>query len=157
MIRENERREKMCLFFASDYHFEMISMPYISENLKNNKKVVIVTENNLDDSVQKFLSNVNLDEEQKSKIMNINWNNNDVDKFKEIKESDKGDNDLIIFVKGKENYIDNINSNICNWLANKEAKVIDCYDINEVYEDVNNIAQKYDKILSTSGVEKLLK
>lgn len=154
MIKENKRREKMCLFFASDYHFEMISMPYISENLKNNKKVVIVTENNLDESVQKVLSNVNLDEEQKNRIMNINWNNNDVDKFKEIKESDK---DLIIFVKGKENYIDSINCNINNWINSEETKVIDCYDINEVYEDVNNIAQKYDKILSTSGVEKLLK
>ena len=157
MIRENERREKMCLFFVSDYHFEMISMHYISENLKNNKKVIIVTENDLDDSVQKVLSSVNLDKEQKSKIMNINWNNNDVDKFKEIREASKDDNDLIIFVKGKEKYIDNINSNICNWISNKDAKVVDCYDINEVYKNVNSIAEKYDKILSTSGVEKLLK
>ena len=156
MVKENKSIEKLCLFFASDYHFEMISMPYISENLKRNKKIVIITENNLDDSVQKVLSNVNLEEEQKNRIMNINWNNNDVDKFREIQNANKENRNLVIFVKGRENYIDNINNNINNWINNQEAKVIDCYDINEVYEDVNNIAQRYDKILSTSGVEKLL-
>ena len=34
MIKENKREEKLCLFFASDYHFEMISLPYINESLK---------------------------------------------------------------------------------------------------------------------------
>lgn len=157
MINENERKEKLCLFFASDYHFEMISMPYISESLEKNKKVIVVTENNLDESVQKFLSNVNLEAKQKSKIMSINWKNNDLDKFKEIKDANINENDVVIFVKGRENYIDNINKNIDNWISNRDVKVIDCYDINEVYEDVNNIAKKYSKILSTSGVEKLLK
>ena len=36
MIKENKREEKLCLFFASDYHFEMISLPYINESLKEN-------------------------------------------------------------------------------------------------------------------------
>ena len=39
MIKENKREEKLCLFFASDYHFEMISLPYINESLKKNENV----------------------------------------------------------------------------------------------------------------------
>ena len=45
MIKENKREEKLCLFFASDYHFEMISLPYINESLKENKNVIIVDAN----------------------------------------------------------------------------------------------------------------
>ena len=156
MVKQNKKEEKLCLFFSSDYHFEMISLPYINENLKKDNNVIIMTENDLNGTVDKLLSRVNLTEEEKEKITKIDWNNDDVSKFKEIKSANKSNKETIIFVKGKENYIDTVNKNINNWIDNNEVKVIDCYDINEVYEDVSSIAKNYNKILSTSGVEKLL-
>ena len=156
MVKQNKKEEKLCLFFASDYHFEMISLPYINENLKKDNNVIIMTENDLNGTVDKLLSRVNLTEEEKEKITKIDWNNDDVSKFKEIKTANKSNKETIIFVKGKENYIDTVNKNINNRIDNNEVKVIDCYDINEVYEDVSSIAKNYNKILSTSGVEKLL-
>ena len=149
MIKENKREEKLCLFFASDYHFEMISLPYINESLKENKNVIIMTENNLDSSVDKVLSNVNLAKEEKDRITKIDWKNDNLNKFKEVKKASKDGKDTLIFVKGKENYIE-------NWIDINEVKVVDCYDINEIKDDVSNIAKKYNGILSTSGVEKLL-
>ena len=77
-------------------------------------------------------------------------------KFKEVKKASKDGKDTLIFVKGKENYIENMNRNIENWIDINEVKVVDCYDINEIKDDVSNIAKKYNGILSTSGVEKLL-
>ena len=156
MVKESKNEEKLCLFFASDYHFEMISLPYINENLKKDNNVIIMTENDLNGTVDKLLSRVNLNKEEKDKITKIDWKNDDVSKFKEIKSANKSDKETIIFVKGKENYIDSINKNIGNWINNKDIKIIDCYDINEVYEDVSSIAKNYNKVLSTSGVEKLL-
>ena len=156
MVKENKKQEKLCLFFASDYHFEMISLPYINENLKRDNNVIIMTENNLEGSVDKLLSNINLTKEEKDKITKIDWKNDDVSKFKEIKGANQNGKDTIIFVKGKEKYIDNVNKNIENWINVNDIKVIDCYDINEVYEDVSSIAKRYKKVLSTSGVEKLL-
>ena len=155
MIQEKNSKEKLCLFFASDYHFEMISLPYINENLKKNKNIIVITENNLKETVDKLLSNINLTKEEKDKMEKIDWGNNDLDKFKQIKKANE-ENKETIFVKGKENYIDNINKNIENWINIKDIKVIDCYDINEVHDDVSSIAGKYNKVLSTSGVEKLL-
>ena len=35
--------EKVCSFFASDYHFEMITLPYIKESIEKNKKVIVFT------------------------------------------------------------------------------------------------------------------
>ena len=156
MMKENKREEKLCLFFASDYHFEMISLPYINESLKENKNVIIMTENNLDSSVDKVLSRINLNEEEKNKLTKINWKNDDLNKFKELKNANKDGKDTLIFVKGRENYIDNMNKNIENWTNDTDIKIVDCYDINEIQDDVSSIAKKYDRILSTSGVEKLL-
>ena len=152
MTKENKRKEKLCLFFASDYHFEMISLPYINESLKENKNVIIMTENNLDSSVDKVLSNVNLAKEEKDRITKIDWKNDDLSKFKEVKKASKDGKDTLIFVKGKENYIENMNRNIENWINNSDVKVVDCYDINEIKEDASNIEKNYTKILSTSGV-----
>lgn len=156
MVKENKSEEKLCMFFASDYHFEMISLPYINENLKKDNNVIIMTENDLNGTVDKLLSNVNLPKEEKDKITKIDWKNDNVSKIKEMENANKNGKDTIIFVKGKESYIDSVNKNIGNWINTNDTKIIDCYDINEVYEDVSSIAQNYNKVLSTSGVEKLL-
>lgn len=156
MMKENKREEKLCLFFASDYHFEMISLPYINESLKKNENVIVMTENNLDSSVDKVLSRINLNKEERNRLTKIDWKNDDVNKFREIKNADKEGKDTLIFVKGRENYIDNMNKNIKNWTNFSEVKVVDCYDINEIHDDISSIVKKYDKILSTSGIEKLL-
>ena len=42
-----------CAFYASDYHFEMMTLPYISKKLDESKKVVILSENNLNEDVYK--------------------------------------------------------------------------------------------------------
>lgn len=156
MVKKSKKEEKLCLFFASDYHFEMISLPYINENLKKDNNVVVMTENDLNGTVDKVLSRVNIAKEEKDKITKIDWDCDDVSKFKEIKNANENGKETVIFVKGNENYIKSVNENIKNWMNNGDLKVIDCYDINEVYEDVSSIAKNYSKVLSTSGVEKLL-
>ncbi len=156
MVKENKSIEKLCLFFASDYHFEMISLPYINNNLKENKNVIMITENDLNDSVDKLLSSINLSKEEKDRLNKIDWKSNDLNKFKEIKSANEENRETIIFVKGNESYINSINKNINNWIDVNDIKIIDCYDINEVHDNVGDIARKYGKVLSTSGVEKLL-
>ena len=146
-------KEKLCLFFASDYHFEMISLPYISGKLKENKEVIMMTENDLDSSLSTVLGRINLKPEEKQKIVNINWKNNNEYKIKKLENEDK---EKVIFIKGKETYINNVNKSINDLICDENTQVIDCYDINEVQENIKEIAKGYSKILSTSGVEKLL-
>ena len=38
-----ETKEKICTFFVSDYHFEMISLPYIDKKLEENEEIIILT------------------------------------------------------------------------------------------------------------------
>ena len=45
MLKKDKTKEKNCLFFASDYHFEMISLPYINKSIKKIKEVILITKN----------------------------------------------------------------------------------------------------------------
>ena len=147
---KNITKEKSCAFYASDYHFEMISLPYISKGMDENKEIVILTENDLKDTVNTLISKMNLQEEKREKILSLDWNNNDLKKFKEISKKTKEDVDMIIFVKGKQNYIKNINKNIEKWVVtDKHVKIIDCYEFFEIEEKIDEIAKKYDKVLGT--------
>lgn len=151
-----ETKEKTCAFYASDYHFEMISLPFIERNLAENKEIIVLTENNLEDTIKIIIEKVNLQEENKSNILKINWNNNDLEKFKQIKNNIENNKNITIFIKGKSNYIKNINNNIEKWTKNNnKIKIIDCYDIEEVGSNLNIITSKYKNILSTAGERKI--
>ena len=151
-------KEKTCAFFASDYHFEMISLPYIEKELEKSKEVIILTENDLENTIKNLISKINLNEEKKKKIFNLNWKNDDLNKFKQIKNKLENNKEMTIFIKGKENYIKNINQNIEKWITkNENVKTIDCYDIEEVGEEINEITKRYKTVLSTTGEKKIEK
>ena len=158
MNTKQETKEKLCAFYASDYHFEMISLPYIDKKINEKDEVIILTENNLENTIQTLLSNMNLKEKRKEEILNINWKSNDLEKFKKIKNEVENQKNIVIFIKGKENYIKNINKNIEKWTENaKNLKIIDCYDIEEVGENMDNVMNQYNKILNTSGEKEIKK
>ena len=148
---ENKTKEKICAFYASDYHFEMISLPYISKSMDENKEIIILTENNLENTVNTLISRMNLKDAKRNKILKLNWKDDDLEKFKEISKKSKENANLVIFIKGKENYIENVNKKIKKWVeSNDKIKIIDCYEFYEIEDKIEKIADGYDKILGTS-------
>lgn len=148
---EIKTKEKTCIFYASDYHFEMISIPYIIKNIDSNKEIIILTENNLEATVNKLVKKMNLEENKKKKILKLNWKNEDLIKFKEINKKSKEKREIIIFIKGKQNYIKNVNKNIEKWISgNNNIKTVDCYEFFEVEKEMEELAKSYDKILGTT-------
>ena len=144
--------KKICAFYASDYHFEMISLPYIKESLEKRKEIIILTENDLQSTVKTLISNINIEEKKKQGLEQINWKNDDLKKFKKINRDTEENKDVVIFIKGKENYIRNINKNIEKWTSkNNKVKIVDCYDMNEVAEKVDTLMAKYKIVLGTAG------
>lgn len=152
MNKNQKTKEKTCAFYASDYHFEMISLPYINKKLDESKEVIVLTENNLKETIKTLVSKINLNEDKKVDILKIDWENNDLNKFKKINEDIKSKKDMVIFVKGKENYIKNINENIEKWTEkSKNVEIIDCYDMEEISQDMDNIMDQYKFTLKTTG------
>lgn len=151
-------KEKICAFYASDYHFEMMSLPYIDKKMGEKEEVIILTENNLEETMQKVLKSTNFKEEKKQQIINLNWKNNDLEKFKKMKEKIKEEKELTIFIKGRENYINNIHQNIERWIPEKQkVKIIDCYAMEEIGKNLEKIINKYSKILKITGEKEIEK
>ena len=150
---EIKTKEKTCIFYASDYHFEMISIPYIIKNIDSNKEIIILTENNLEATVNNLVKKMNLEENKKKKILKLNWKNEDLIKFKEINKKSKEKREIIIFIKGKQNYIKNVNKNIEKWISgNNNIKTVDSYEFFEVEKEMEELAKSYDKILGTTRI-----
>ena len=82
MNNGEETKENICAFYASDYHFEMVSLPYISEKLENKDEIIILTENDLEETIKTVLSKINLKENKKKNILKLNWKNENTEKFK---------------------------------------------------------------------------
>lgn len=135
MVVQNERKEKTCCFYVSDFHLEMILVPYINEKIDEN--ITILTEKKLSETLKILISKMNLKEENKQKILKLGW-----DGEEEIKE-----NSNIIIIGSKE-FIKNKNQE----LENKNVlSVLDCYDFEEEKDDMENIVKQYQNILNTIG------
>lgn len=135
MVVQNERKEKTCCFYVSEFHLEMILVPYINEKI--NENITILTEKKLRETLEILISKINLKEENKEKILKLGW-----DGEEKIKE-----NSNIIIIGSKE-FIKNKNEEI----KNKNAiSVLDCYDFEEEKNDINNIVKQYKNNLNTLG------
>lgn len=155
MLKESRTEDKTCLFYVSDYHFEMIVLPYMNQKMKEANNVIVMTENNLEDSINHLLSNVNLEEKDKNRISNINWKNKVIEDIKEISHFYKSKDKTVIFVKGNEEYINNVNKEIEDDFSNGNIQVVNCYDIGQMNDSIVDITKNYDSILSTTGLKKL--
>ena len=158
MNKDKNSNEKLCAFYASDYHFEMVSLPYIDKKMEKKNEIVILTENNLEGTMKKFLSKINLKDDKKENILGLNWKNQDVEKFQKIEKDLKDNKNIIVFIKGKEKYINKINEDIENLkVENSNMKIINCYDIDEVNDRLDEIMERYDKVLNTTGEKEIQK
>ena len=143
MIVENKNIEKICSFYVSDFHLEMILLPYINKKLDEN--IIIKTEKDLRDTVETLVSKMNLNEENKDKILKLEWNK------KEYKNLEDKSNIIII---GNKKYIDNVNMQIKEKNINN-VTIIDCYDFEDTKDKIEDLMKKYKLNLNTDGINNI--
>ena len=148
MLTEKVVTNKMCLFCASDFHLEMILLPYIKEKI-DEYKFVIFTKNDLEDTVNTLLEKVNINDEYKDKIRKINWKNEN--KLEYTRNLIENKQKLNIIVNGDYNYIENINGKLKEFV-NSEIDIIDCYNIEDSNVDITKLKSEYKNILNTKKV-----
>lgn len=139
MVVENNKIEKICCFYVSDFHLEMILVPYINAHI--NENIVIITENDFNETVGILVSKMNLKKENKEKILNLGWNGKEEKNIK-----DKS----IIIIIGNKKYIENKNNEIREG-NNGDITIIDCYNFEDIKQNMDNIINDYSKNLNTTG------
>ena len=81
MITKEQKINKYCCLYVSDFHLEMIILPYLKKKM-NNSKIVIYTQKNLLESIKILLEKTNLNLEYKKKILSIKcWSNENIDEI----------------------------------------------------------------------------
>ena len=141
MVVQDKRKQKLCSFYVSEFHLEMILLPYINKKVENNEKIIIQSEKDLTESINLLVSRINIKDENKSKILNLGWNKNNI-----IEVEDKSN----IIIIGTEDYIKDKNEEIKNMPINR-INVLDCYNFEEIKETLDNIIEQYDNSLNTLG------
>ena len=129
---------KKCCVYANDFHLEMILLPYIKENLSETK-FVILTENNLEETVKILLERITLAENYKAEIFNINWKNEKNKKIDYMKECLCNDEKITVIIKGSLNYINDILNIIMDFDKNN-IDIIRCYSVEELNETHINLS-----------------
>ena len=146
MVTKEQKIKKYCCFYVSDFHLEMILLPYIKNNIDKNK-FVIFTEKNLLESMKILLDRTNLNWDEKKNILSLNWDNR---KKEDIYKNNF--NDYTIIINGTSNYISKMNEEIKK-MEYQKINIIDCYNINEKNLDWAQIQEKYDETLNTRNVQ----
>lgn len=144
MIVENKKIEKVCSFYVSDFHLEMILMPYINKKINNNEEIAISTEKDLRETVEILISKMNINEENKEKILNLEWNRS------ENVPIEKSSNVIVI---GTEDYIKKMNEKIEDSKPER-MNIINCYNFEDVKDNVDKIMSLHNENLNTIGFNK---
>ena len=147
MTTKDHLTKKTCAFYASEYHLEMILLPYIKQNLKD-AEIILFTENDLEKTLNILLEKTNLKETDKEKIKQINWKKDDKTKWIQLKECQQKNKKCIAIINGNEKYIWKIDSKI----KQKNTKIIHCFNISNT-PNAEEIQKKYNKILNTNLIK----
>lgn len=139
---EKKENKKMYVFYVSEFHLEMILLPFVNKKIEEKEKIIINTEYDLEDTMKVLLNRMNLKEENKEKILGLNWNK---------KEKQEMYNKSNIITIGRQEYIDKINSEIKQENLNN-IRMLDCYKFDDIKEEISNIANKYDGNFNTSSL-----
>ncbi len=152
--------KKVCSFCVSDWHFITMITPYINQKIRNKEKVLLYTSQNYSLLIRTFLPKLMIDNEKKQKIADLNWNESNIKKYSQIEESLKNikEKNITIIIKGENSYIEKIGSLIEKWSKENEGSkitVVNCYDVGEFNQNIEEILKKHDKILNTSGEKEI--
>lgn len=152
--------KKLCNFYVSDLHLSVMLLPYISKQINEDVEITTIFEKLEKQNIETVLDKLNV--KNKEKILNINWFNSDKDTYEKIEntieKSIKDNKKMTIIIGGNKKYILDTNKNIINYLKNNnnsDIKIINCYNIEEIGNDMKSIVKEYDGILNTSGEIKI--
>ena len=158
MITKEFSSNQTCLFCASDYHLEMILLPYINKKI-NNSNFIVLSQTDLTLSIEKLLNRINIDKKSKEKIKNLNWNKTSITEldniFINLKNHDTSRNfnySYNIIINGDFNYITKIHNYLKENIS-EDMNIIDCYHIDDKNIDITTLSEKYHSILNTAKIE----
>ena len=145
MVLEEKKVKNICNFYVSEYHLEIMLLPYISKKIDNEENITIITEIDLESTLNVVIERINLDKDKKEKIKKIGWNIQNIENIIP--------NTNVILIGSKKFINEKVFELKERQVENLE--IIACYNYNEVKNEMKEIVSKYDGMLNTLGINKI--
>ena len=137
--------ERMCSFYASNYHLSIILLEYLKNKETQKTKIITYLQNGINEQIEL------LNEKYKFNITSTKEFNSTKDiENKEIKET----NDMTFIIAGSIKYMQEVNEIIENKIKSfksKKVTIINCYNYEEQCKLMDQVLKLNDKILYTTG------
>lgn len=153
---EQQNIKKLCNFYVSDVHLSVMLLPYISNEINKDVEITTIFEKLEKENIEEILDKLNV--QNKEKILNIKWFNSNKDTYEKIENTiDENINNRkkqTIIIGGNKNYVTETNKRIINYINKnnyENVKIINCFNVEEVENEMKEIVTKYDGILNTIG------
>ena len=145
MVLEEKKVKNICNFYVSEYHLEIMLLQYISKKIDNEENITIITEIDLESTLNVVIERINLEKDKKEKIKKIGWNIQNIENIIS--------NTNVILIGSKKFINEKVFELKERQVENLE--IIACYNYNEVKNDMKEIVSKYDGMLNTLGINKI--
>ena len=129
MVLEEKKVKNICNFYVSEYHLEIMLLPYISKKIDNEENITIITEIDLESTLNVVIERINLDKDKKEKIKKIGWNIQNIENIIP--------NTNVILIGSKKFINEKVFELKERQVENLE--IIACYNYNEVKNDMKEI------------------
>ena len=127
---------KACNFYVSEWHLFAALLPYIREELKVKNKIVIISQDKLENGMKNLVKKLNLHFDNEKGIEEITWLNEDF--VMEIREECAP---VTVVVQGTMEFISEINNYLRQRLSPlyAELRIINCYEVTEFNNGIKEI------------------
>ena len=155
MKKENQRVEKLCSFYVSDWHFATMLLPYINHQIAKQVNVITLLETDMEKNIETLVKKLNL--KNRKEILEICWKNVTTKKYAEIEtllKQSKTENAQYDFKQGIHDLIsgkrnDRLITKIFKTLSamgNSEKNAIGyvLIGVADKFEDAEKISRKYN-------------
>ena len=143
----------ICSFCVNDYHLVVMIVPYIYEAINEGKRVITFFDRDLDEISKKVILTNKKFWEKEEIFKKVDFRKTRFDRLAEKFENVQ--NEDIVIVAGKEDFIERINRLLINFHTN--FTLVNCFDISDIAKNENFKITDYSKILNTKGLEKIEK
>lgn len=138
--------DRICSLYIDKMHLSVTLFEYIKKEFSKGTKVIIVSQ----EDIRKDIKSIKKRFKERRMCSRINY-------LKEVDEKalNKLDN-ISVIIQGDAEFVAKTEKLLGEMFSDEEMKVniVSCYNITQ---DINvpNVVEKYDKLLSTNGVEKI--
>lgn len=158
--------KKVCGFYVSNVHLTTMVLPYLRKELHDGTKIETFFEYNLNENINKVLSNLIINNENKQKILEINWKSTKMKKYssleKNLKNIIENNKKIDLLISGTGKYIKEINcildrilKKYSDKIDNNQITIINCYEVTEFDDNIREILNLHEYILNTSGEHRI--